>query len=64
MNEKKERSRRLKQIKLTEKINSDANKILRLEIYRLARNRDRLGILLIIAAAIIATLVILLIKRG
>ena len=63
MNEKKERSRRLKQIKLTEKINSDANKILRLEIFRLARSRDRLGILLIIAAAIIAALVILLVKH-
>ena len=53
----------IKHIKLTQKINSDANKLLRAQIFRLARNRDILGLFLIIAVGVIITLSILLIKH-
>jgi hypothetical protein len=44
-------------------INSMANTDLRKEIYRLARNRDILGLLLIAAAVVIVVLSVMLLKR-
>jgi hypothetical protein len=44
-------------------INSMANTDLRKEIYRLARNRDILGLLLIAAGLTIAVLLVLLFRR-
>lgn len=59
MNEKTARKRRLKQLKITEKINGDANKLLRREIFRLARHRDILGLVVI---GLIIVIVVLSLK--
>jgi type IV secretory pathway component VirB8 len=55
--------RRFMREKYTEKINSTANLALRREIFRLARNRDILGIVLIIAALAIIALSIFLYRH-
>ena len=64
MNNKTEKKRRrFFRDNFAEKINNDANKLLKIELYHIARNRDILGVLLIVAAAVIAALIILLIKH-
>jgi len=55
--------RRFMRESLTEKINNDASRLLKSEIFRLARNRDVLGIFLIIAVGVIITLSIFLYKH-
>jgi type IV secretory pathway component VirB8 len=64
MNNKTEKKRRrFFRVEFSEKINDDANKLLKIEMFRIARNRDILGVLLIIASAVIIALIILLIKH-
>jgi len=64
MNNKTEKKRRrFFRESFSEKINNDANKLLKIEMYNLARNRDILGVLLIIAGAVITALTILLVKH-
>jgi hypothetical protein len=48
---------------LAERINSDANRTLRLEVFRLARNRDIFGVTLIASALLNIALSILLIRH-
>jgi hypothetical protein len=55
--------RRFMREKYTEKINGAANLALRREIFRLARNRDILGIALIIVALVIIVLSIFLYRH-
>jgi len=62
-NRTEKKRRRFFRENFTEKINGDANKLLKIELYHIARNRDILGVLLIIAAAVIVTLSVLLIKH-
>jgi type IV secretory pathway component VirB8 len=49
--------------KFIEKINSTANLTLRKEIFRLARNRDILGVILVVSIILIITLLVLLFKH-
>jgi hypothetical protein len=58
----KKRSRFMRE-KYSEKINGIATLSLRREIFRLARNRDILGVSLIVASVLIAALSILLIRH-
>jgi hypothetical protein len=46
-----------------EKINDDANKLLKIEMFRLARARDILGVLAIAGAAAVTVLIILLVRH-
>ena len=59
MNSKEKQNLRFMR-KFQDKLNSKANTALRREIFRLARNRDILGIALIVSALDIITLSILL----
>ena len=59
MNSKEKQNLRFMR-KFQDKLNSKANTALRREIFRLARNRDILGIALIVSALVIITLSILL----
>jgi hypothetical protein len=64
MSEKTQKQRRrFMRETLAEKINGGASRVLKHEIFRLARNRDILGILLIIASVSIITLLILLYRH-
>jgi hypothetical protein len=63
MNRKTEKRRLKSAVKFSERLNSAANLTLRKEIFRLARNRDILGISLIISALAIITLSILLYRH-
>lgn len=62
-NKVEKKRRRFMREKFNEKINSDANRALHSEIFRLARNRDILGVLLIAALIAIITLSILLYRH-
>jgi hypothetical protein len=64
MNAKYEKKRRrFMRETYAEKINGKANIDLRLEIFRLARNRDMLGLALVAAAVVIITLSVLLYRH-
>ena len=62
-NRVEKKRRRFFRENFNEKINNDAGRLLKHEIFRLARNRDILGVLLVIAAAAIITLSILLYRH-
>jgi hypothetical protein len=64
MNNKLEKKRRrFMREKYAEKINSAANNTLRREIFRLARNRDILGIAFIVSALAVIALSIILYRH-
>jgi hypothetical protein len=62
MNSKEKQNLRFMR-KFQDKLNSKANLSLRREIFRLARNRDILGIALVVSALAIITLSILLYRN-
>jgi len=64
MNSRQEKKRRrFFRESFNEKINSDSNKALKLEIFRLARFRDILFIFVLVESAAIITLSILLFRH-
>jgi type IV secretory pathway component VirB8 len=63
MNRKSEKRNLKNTVKLNNKLNSAANLVLRKEIFRLARIRDVLGIILVFSGIAITALIILLYRH-
>jgi hypothetical protein len=62
-NKTEKKRRRFFRKNFAEKINGDASRALKLEIFRLAKIRDTLGVILIVSIIVIITLSILLFKH-